>query len=521
VPIPLGDCFEHPLVRWRETRIPSRTTASKIRYLAKKVNMRRQRVLFISFIFLAALSCAAQGPGGPPPAQSQDRQTLVVNTAQTPAIEQFSGSGTVDKLVPGTIQLGLLDAIDRGLKHNLGLLLSQQQTELARAQYRRQLSALLPNVSGNVSESLNQINLAAFGIPLPQGLTSPVIGPFGLFDAHATMNETLLDFNAMNKVRAASENERAAKFTVQDARELVVLLVGNQYLLTVASAARLDTAKAQLNTAQTIFQQTQDLKKAGVAAGIDVLRSQVQMQTQQQRVLAAQNQFEQQKMSLARTIGIPVAQQLQLIDTVPYAPLASLNLEEALAHAYQVRPEFRAAESRVRSAELAVKAAKGEALPTVELNGQTGFIGPAPGSSENTFAISAGLHIPIFQGGKVKADVDQAATLLRQERLQLENLRARVEYEIRSALLDVKTSDDQVAVSNQQIDLAAEQLKEAQDRYKAGVSGSLEVVQAQEAVAGANDNHIQALYQNNVAKLSLVRALGEAEQRTRAFLGGK
>ena len=483
--------------------------------------MRTQGVLIILFTFLTALSCAAQVPGGAPTASSQDRQAPAVTVAQTPGLEQFSGSGTVDKLVPGTIQLGLLDAIDRGLKHNLGLLLSQQQTELARAQYRRQLSALLPNVSGNVSEALNQINLAAFGIPLPAGLKSPIVGPFGIFDAHATMSETLLDFNAMNRVRAASENERAAKFTVQDARELVVLLVGNQYLLTVASAARLDTAKAQLNTAETIFQQTKDLKSAGVAAGIDVLRSQVQMQTQQQRVIAAQNQFEQQKMSLARTIGIPMAQQFQLTDTVPYAPLAALNLDEALAHAYKVRPEFRAAESRVRSAELAVKAAKGEALPTVDVNGQTGFIGPAPGSSENTFAISAGLRIPIFQGGKVKADVDQAATLLRQERLQLENLRARVEFEIRSALLDVKTSDDQVAVANQQIDLAAEQLKEAQDRYKAGVSGSLEVVQAQEAVAGANENHIQALYQNNVAKLSLVRALGEAEQRTRAFLGGK
>jgi outer membrane protein TolC len=483
--------------------------------------MRTQCVLVILFTFFTALCSAAQAPGTSTAAPAQDRQTPAVNTALPPTLDSFSGSGTVDKLVPGVIQLGLLDAIDRGLKHNLGLLLSQQQTELARAQYRRQLSALLPNISGNVSESLNQINLAAFGIPLPAGLTSPVVGPFGLFDAHVNMNETLLDFNAINRVHAASENERAAKFGLQDARELVVLLVGNQYLLTVASAARLDTAKAQFNTAQTIFQQTQDLKSAGVAAGIDVLRSQVQMQTQQQRVLAAQNQFEQQKMSLARTIGIPVAQQFQLTDAVPYAPLGALNLEEALAHAYQVRPEFRAAESRVRSAELAVKAAKGEALPTVELNGQTGFIGPTPGTSENTFVISGGVRIPIFQGGKVKADVDQAATLLRQERLQLENLRARVEYEIRAALLDVKTSDDQVAVANQQIGLAAEQLKEAQDRYKAGVSGSLEVVQAQEAVAGANENHIQALYQNNVAKLSLVRALGEAEQRTRAFLGGK
>jgi outer membrane protein TolC len=505
-------------------RIPPCVTASKIRYLVEKVNKRMQPVLVVFIIFLTALSAAAQLPAGGAPAASppsSSRESTPLTSAMPQSLDSFSGSGTIDKMVPGVIQLSLLDAIDRGLKHNLGLLLSQQQTELARAQYRRQLSALLPNISGNVSESLNQINLAAFGIPLPAGLKSPVVGPFGIFDAQANMSETLFDANAMNKVRAASENQKAAKFTLQDARELVVLLVGNQYLLTVASAARLETTKAQLNTAQTIFQQTQDLKKAGVAAGIDVLRSQVQMQTLQQRELAAQNQYEQQKMSLARTIGIPVGQPIQLTDAVPYAPLTAMNFDEALAHAYKVRPEFRAEESRLRSAELAVNAAKGEALPTVELNGQTGYIGPAPGSSELTYAISAGVRIPIFQGGKVKADVDQAAALLRQERQQMENLRGRVEYEIRSALLDVKTSDDQVMVANQQIGLAAEQLKEAQDRYKAGVSGSLEVVQAQEAVAGANENHIQALYQNNVAKLTLVRALGEAEQRTRAFLGGK
>ncbi|MBZ5509196.1 MAG: TolC family protein [Acidobacteriia bacterium] len=479
-----------------------------------------QAALVLLFVFLAAISSSAQLPTSAP-ATASSNQSPLPSSPQTPSLDTFNGSGTVDKLVPGVVQLSLLDAMDRGLKHNLGLLLSQQQTELARAQYRRQLSALLPNISGNTSESVNQVNLAAFGIPLPPGLTSPVVGPFAVFDAHASMSETLLDFNALNKVRAASENEKTARFTVKDARELVVLVVGNEYLLTLASAARLDTAKAQLNTAQTIFQQTQDLKKAGVAAGIDVLRSQVQMQAQQQRVLAAQNQYEQQKMVLARTIGMPVAQQFQLTDAVPYAPLIVMDLDEALAHAFQQRPEYLAAQSRLRAAELAVKAARGEALPTVEVNGQLGFVGPAPGSSETTYNISAGVRIPIFQGGKVKADIDQAEVQVRQNRLQLENLRSRVEFEIRSALLDVKTSDDEVAVAKQQIDLAAEQLKEAQDRYKAGVSGSLEVVQAQEAVANANDTHIQALYQNNVAKLSLVRALGEAEQRTRAFLGGK
>ncbi|HZU31545.1 MAG TPA: TolC family protein [Candidatus Angelobacter sp.] len=503
--------------------LTTKAGASKNRYCDHNVmnaKIRTHAVQLFLFISLAVVSAVAQLPASGP-APVPDRQSPPLITPQPPSAGAFNGSGTVDKLVPGVIQITLLDAIDRGIKHNLGLLLSQQQSAFARAQYRSQLSALLPNVSGNVSDSINQINLAAFGIPLPAGLTSPVVGPFGIFDAHANMAETLWDFNAINKVHAASQNEKAAKFDVQDARELVVLVVGNEYLLTIASAARLDTAKAQFNTAQTIFRQSQDLKAAGVNAGIDVLRAQVQMQTQQQRVLAAQNQYEQQKMVFARTIGIPVSQQFQLTDNVPYAQLPPLNLDEAIAQAYKQRPEFLAAEARTRASELTVKAARGESLPSLELNGQAGYIGPSPGSAEFTYNLTAGVRIPVFQGGRVRADVDQAESQLRQNRLQLEDLRSRVEMEVRSAWLDVKTSDDQVAVSRQQVDLAGQQLKESQDRYAAGVSGSLEVVQSQEAVATANDSYIQALYQNNVAKLTLARALGEAEQRTRAFLGGK
>jgi outer membrane protein TolC len=481
--------------------------------------MRMQAVL--TTVFLAATPAVAQLPLSAPAPSGGEQPSQPLSPAQRPPNDTFNGSGLVEKPVPGTLKLSILDAIDRGLHHNLGLLLSQEQTESARAQHRQVLSTLLPNITGNLSESVNQINLAAFGIPLPAGLASPVVGPFGLFDVHGSMTETLLDFSAMNRVRASTEIQKAANFTLQDARELVVLAVGNQYLLTLANAARLDTSRAQLATAQAIFQQAQDMKKAGVNAGIDVLRSQVQMQTQQQRVLAAQNQFEQQKMTLARAIGLPVSQSIELTDKVPYAPLPELNIDEALARAYQRRPEYLAAEARLRSAELEVKAAKGEALPSLQINGQYGIIGQTPGSAEQTYNLSGGVKIPVFQGGRVKADVAQAETTVRQIRMQLDDLHNRVEQEVRASLLDVKTSNEQVAVARQSIALAAEQLKEAQDRYSAGVSGSLEVVQSQEAVADANETYIQALYLNNVAKLSLAHALGVAEQQTKAFLGGK
>jgi outer membrane protein TolC len=461
-----------------------------------------------------------QAPAAPvPSARSTSTQQLTVT--QTPSRDTFSGSANIDKSVPGVVSLSILDAIERGLRHNLGLLLSQQESELARAQHRRELSYLLPNISGAASDSVNQINLAAFGIPLPQGLTSPVVGPFGLMDVHASLTQTLLDFSELNRVRAAAENQKAAFYSIQDARELVVLAVGNQYLLSLADASRLDTANAQLATAQALFTQAQDMKKAGVSAGIDVLRAQVQMQTQQQRVLAARNQYEQQKMQLARIVGLPVSQQIALTDKSPYAPLPELNLEDALARAYQHRPEYLAAEARTRSSELELTAAKKEHLPVAQVSGQYGINGPNPGNAEQVYNLSAGVTIPIFQGGRVKADIVRAEASYTQNRMQLEDLRNRVELEIRTALLDVRTAEEQVAVARQSIDLANEQLNQAKDRFRAGVSDSLEVVQSQESVATANEALIQALYLDNTAKLSLVHALGEAEQRTRAFLGGK
>lgn len=482
--------------------------------------MRTKAVLLASFL-LAAMSPACgqfSSSGYPPPSANQPSPQTIPFPTVSP--DQFNGSGVVDKLVPGTIKLSVLDAINRGLNHNLGLILSQEETGTARAQRLRELSALLPQVNVTTSESLQQINLAAFGIPFSvNGAT--IVGPFGLFDARPHVSDRLLDFTALKRLRSASESEKAANFSLQDARELVVLVVGNQYLLVLADAARLDTARAQMDTAQAIFKQAQDMKRAGVVPGIDVLRAQVQMQQQQQVVLSAENQLEKQRMSLARTIGLAVIQPFELTDKVPYAPLPELNLDEALAQAYTRRPEYLAAQARVRAAEMQVAAARDERLPTLDFSGDYGVIGPSPGSAQQTYSVAAGLRIPVFQGGKVKADVQQAQSNLNQLKSQLTDLHSQIEFDVRSAMLDIKTSTDQVNVAQQSVDLAAEQLKQSRDRFASGVTNSVEVVQSQQAVAEANETYIQALYLNNIAKLTLARALGVAEQRTRAFLGEK
>jgi outer membrane protein TolC len=477
------------------------------------------RLILPALVLLGGYTAQAQLPGGAVAPRTVEQQPAL-DPAQQQPLGAFLGSGIVDKPVSGSIPISLLNAIDRGIKHNLGLLLSQEQTERVKAQHWRSLSALLPNVSVHASESVEKINLAAFGVPIFVN-GSTLVGPFGIFDARGTVNETLLDVSALNRLRSTTENEKSAKFNLQDARELVVLVTGDQYLLTLANAARLDTAKAQLVTAQAILQRTEDRKAVGAVAGLDVLRAKVQMQEIQQRVLVAENQLERQKLSLARTIGLPISQQFQLTDAMPYGPLPPLDVETSLERAYSRRPEYLAAESRARASELAVKAAQGERLPSLSVDGDYGVLGRSVGDSQPTYSVAAGIHIPVFQGGRIKADVAQAQSDLRQRRLELADLRSRIEFEARTAWLDAKTSMEQVEVAKQSTGLAAEQLKQAQDRYAAGISGTLDVVQAQEAVASANETYIQALYLNNVAKLTLARALGVAEQQTRAFFGGK
>jgi outer membrane protein TolC len=301
----------------------------------------------------------------------------------------------------------------------------------------------------------------------------------------------------------------------------VVLVAGASYLQAVAAAARVDAAQAELNTATTVYKQAEDMKAAGVVPAIEVLRAQVQMQAQQQRLLAAKNEFERSKLSLARVIGLPTSQQFTLADKIPYAPMPPVTFDEELQRAYENRADYKAAQSRVKAAELERKAAVGERLPTLRINADYGDVGPHPDKSNGTFTTSAGLNIPIFQGGRAKGDIVQAEATLKQRQSELDNLRGQIEYELRTAFLDVQTAAQQIDVATNSLKLAHDQLQQSQDRCAAGVADNLEVVQSQQAVAVADENYISSLYAHNFAKLSLVRAVGVAETAVMNFLGGK
>jgi outer membrane protein TolC len=430
------------------------------------------------------------------------------------------GGVPTGQATPGVLSLSLADSIDRGLKYNLGLLLSEQGTRAARGARLRALSDLLPKVTWETSESRQQINLQAFGFSSFPGFPS-IVGPFNTFDTRAYLSQPILDFKALNGARAEAEYLRAAEFTYQDSRDLVVLVCADLYLAVNAASSRVEAAAAQVKTAQAIYDRSVDLKKAGTVPGIDVLRAQVELEAEQQHLMYVQNAYQKQKLSLARAIGLPTGQEFELSDNVPYTPAPMLPLDQALQQALKSRSDYQSAEALVRAAESNKKAAQGEGLPALRFNADYGDIGLSPNNSHGTFTVAANVKVPIFQGGLVRGKVLEADALLRQREAQLDDLRGRIDYEVRTALMDLKSAGDQVQVAMSAEHLAGEQVKQAQDRFAAGVANSLEVVQAQGALATADENFISSLFNFNVAKALLARSMGQGEVAVKQFLGGK
>jgi outer membrane protein TolC len=243
----------------------------------------------------------------------------------------------------------------------------------------------------------------------------------------------------------------------------------------------------------------------------------VELQTQQQRLTVVQNDFAKLKIALGRLIGLPPGQEFNLTDAVPFAPVNGLTVEQAIGRAYTNRADLKAAQSQVHAAELAHQGARAERLPTLEVTADYGDIGTAPWSSHGTFAVGGALRFPIWQGGRVRGDVQQADAALEQRRAEYQDLRAHIDADIRSAFLDLTSAASQVAVAESNRRLANDTLTQARDRFAAGVTDTIEVVQAQEAVAAAEQDYIASLYAHNLAKANLARGMGQATQGIKAF----
>lgn len=433
----------------------------------------------------------------------------------------YAGSVATGKSTGAVLSLTLADALKQALQYNLGNVSSALSIRQAEGQRYEALNALLPQVNGGFREDVQQTDLAALGLKFNFPGLPKVVGPFNYFDFRATLTQTVADLVKLRNLRASRENVKATELSAKDARDLVVLAVGGSYLQVGAAAARVNVARAEVETAQAVYTQAADRHAAGLNAKIDATRSRVELQTQQQRLRSLQADFEKQKLTLARIIGLPLAQNFTLADEFPFQSLEGLTQEQAIEKAMATRPDLQAAQAQIRAAEMAVKAVQAERYPTVGVTTDYGVIGVNPSQSHGTFTFMGSVNFPIFQGTRVKGDMLQADAALQERKAELADLRGRVEYDIRNAFIDLQSAADQIGVAKSNVELAAESLTQARDRFAAGVADTVEVTQAQESVATANNDYINAVYSHNLAKVTLARAIGQAEQSVQQFLKGK
>lgn len=441
------------------------------------------------------------------PAAAQQMPTLPRNSPFAGGVP--SGPATAEPLT-----LTIVDAVTRALAHNLGVLLAEQQTSSASGDRWIALSKLLPNLSASLTEARRKTNLEAFGFPL--GPEFPrVVGPYNVFDARVFVSQSIFDADAMNEKNAASHRLAAAQHNYKGARSIVLLASANTYLEALAAQARSAAAEAQLASSQAIHQQAIDLKQGGIIAGIDVVRAEVRMSTDRQRATAAANDAQKMKLQLARLIGLPIGQEFSLVDNIPVIEEGNLTLQQALDQAYASRPDYQAAIEEVKAAESSRKAAIGDHLPSVRVVADYGAIGLTPGTALPTFNLMGAVDVPIFEGGKQKGRLIQANAELQRRTAVLEDLKASVYYDVRTAFLDLEATKQQLEASTRGRELANQSLQQSRDRFAAGVASNIEVVQAQEAVAVATEQFISAQYGLSVAKALLAQSIGNADE---AFL---
>lgn len=442
---------------------------------------------------------------------SAPSERLLANAPQSP----FLGSVQTEKLHAGVINLSLRDALERGFKTNLGLFLSGTATDKSRAAHWKAISELMPHLEGSVRESAQRINLRALGIPIT---TLPHTVDVSNSDVRVGLQQSLLDLTAVFHTKAASSAGDAAKSTYKDARETVAAAVTEAYLAVLAAQSRLDFAQADFNTAQALFQLAKDRERSGLSPEVDTLRAQVEQQSREEGVIEARNALDKQRIALLRVTGLDIHQPIHLTTALNYESLTKPSGEVALQQALVHREDYRAAQQDLRSVQQAKQAAEMQRIPKIAAVGNYGALGTAPGNAIPTWNVAVGLRIPIFEGGRIHADVADADATLRQKQAELEDMRTRIAQEVENEILDLDAAVKQVDVAKAALGYANRALTQSRDRFTAGVTNNIEVIQAQEALANANEQWVNSVYAYNIARIALARATGTAEASARDLL---
>jgi outer membrane protein TolC len=457
-------------------------------------------------------------------------QELPQAPTPNPAVLRAPGGVPVAEAMSSPMPLGLDEAIDRGMRLNLQQLLAQQNERAVHGELLTAENSLLPTLTAQLATGTQEINLAAMGFkPSVVASLAPALG-FGNFtfneivkvsttSAQVNFTQQLFNLPAYEFYRAAQKATIVAQLTTKSGRNDMALRVGTAYLQALADAAQITNAQALEKADEVVLRQATLSHDAGVGTHLDVLRAQVQLQTQQQVRISDEDTFAKDKIALNRLIGLPADQTITLTDTVPFSELAAMPEPAALQLAFTQRYDYLSLQAQLDADQHSAKAIRYQRLPTLAFGGFYGVLGETEGLYHGDFTAQGKLEFPIFEEGSLRGEREVAGAQISRVRAQIANLRVAIDQQIRDSLLDVQSSAELVKVARSNVELSTQELKDATDRFTSGVTDNLPVVQAQATLAAAETRLVETEFQYNQSKLALARNIGVVETEYKAYLG--
>lgn len=413
------------------------------------------------------------------------------------------------------LKLSLRDAVEMALAQggNAKVEIGSESIRIAEARAAQSRAALLPSLEGSVGQDRQTRNLEAFGLT-PSGLFRPpkLVGPFSTFDARAQLQQSILDFSSIRRLQASKRGVLAAQAEKDEIEETTAAEVARLYLQALKNREALAAAQADVDLAEALLDLARDRMQAGTGVRIEETRAGVQLAARRQDLLVAQNRYGNSLLLLLRAIGSEFDPSVELTDRLSDEIPAAPGLDQAIAQAYENRPDLAAQTEKERQAEKLYSAAKLQRLPSVSGFADYGTIGTKPSNPIPTWTAGVSLRLPVFEGGRIEADKAEAAARLRQERIRSRDLRRQIELEVRLALQRWELSSRQLEVARQGLELAEQELAQAQRRYQSGVTGSIEVTDAQTRLENARQSRVAALFEFNSAQTDLAEAQGSVRQ---------
>jgi len=438
----------------------------------------------------------------------------------------FAGGAPVDAQQTAPRRLTLREAIGLALKQNLSVRVASAQVEELEGTRARRRASLLPHVNGDALANRENIDLRAMGISFPtippiMGISFPtipaVVGPFAHYDFRLSASQSLIDRHAYHNWKASERQEEAVKLDYQDARDLVIRQAAGLYLDAQASAAEVEAAESRVTTSETLEKLARDQHAQGLATAVDVVRAQVQLARDQQNLLVGRNTYQTSLLVLAHFLGLSPGASLDLAEPLKFHHVESADADQALHSALEARSDYAALFKQRDSIVEQLKASRARYLPTLSVNGDYGAIGRNFGSMAGTGEIQGTLTVTLFDRDRA-GEKTELQSQLKRLNAQIDDLSREIEQELRKAVLDLESTENQVTVTEAALHLAERELSLAQDRFRNGVTDNIEVVTAQSTLASAQDDRILALARHADAVMALTRSLGGTEKIYQTYL---